>query len=215
MAYISKRKNREGKTYVYLVEGYRKKNKVKTRILKSYGQLEKMEAKEPGIFERLRQEARDGIIGKKEIEELKVSYRLDEEIKFDDVNYGWKLFDELYKELDLKKVVVSATKKSKVEFNVNTILRLLAFQRILNPGSKLATVASQAELFGEWNIDENSMYRSLTHINQMKNEIQLKTHQVITEKIGRAATLVFYDVTNYYFEINVNRLANKAIQWTN
>jgi len=204
MAYISKRKNREGKIYVYLVEGYREKDKVKTRILKSYGQLEELEEKEPGAFERLKQEARDGIIGKKELEEIKVTYRLDEAITFDDMNYGWKLFDELYHVLEIEKIINKSMKKSKVGFDVNTILRLLVFQRILNPGSKLATVNSQSELFGDWQVDENSMYRSLVYLDKMKETIQLKTHQAITEKIGRVATLVFYDVTNYFFEIDVN-----------
>ena len=48
------------------------------------------------------------------------------------------------------------------------------------------------------------MYRSLCHLDKMKEAIQLKTHESITKKIGRVATLVFYDVTNHYFEIDMN-----------
>jgi len=74
----------------------------------------------------------------------------------------------------------------------------------LNPGSKLATVASQNELFGNWKVNENAMYRSLTHLDELKEAIQLRIHKTITDKIGRVATLVFYDVTNYRFEIDIN-----------
>jgi len=40
MAYIRKMKNKEGRIYVYLVEGYRENGKVKSRILKKYGYLD-------------------------------------------------------------------------------------------------------------------------------------------------------------------------------
>ena len=52
MAYIRKMKNKEGRIYVYLVEGYRENGKVKSRILKKYGYLNELEAQEPGIFEK-------------------------------------------------------------------------------------------------------------------------------------------------------------------
>ena len=38
MAYIRKMKNKEGRIYVYLVEGYRENGKVKSRILEKYGE---------------------------------------------------------------------------------------------------------------------------------------------------------------------------------
>jgi transposase len=204
MAYITKRKNREGKTYVYLVEGYRDKNKVRTRILKTYGQLELLEESEPGAYERLRQEAKEGIIGNPELKEIMVTYQLDEPISYDNKNYGWKLFDDVYHELGISHIIGAHMKKSKVEFNVDEVLRLLAFQRILNPGSKLATVASQSELFGNWTVTENAMYRSLSYLDELKEAIQLIIHKTITDQIGRVATLVFYDVTNYRFDIDIN-----------
>ena len=40
MAYIRKMKNKEGRIYVYLVEGYRENGKVKSRILEKYGYLD-------------------------------------------------------------------------------------------------------------------------------------------------------------------------------
>lgn len=58
MAYIRKMKNKEGRIYVYLVEGYRENGKVKSRILEKYGYLDELEAQEPGIFERLKKKLR-------------------------------------------------------------------------------------------------------------------------------------------------------------
>ena len=204
MAFICKKKNREGKHYVFLVESYREGDKVKQRVLKNYGLLEVLEEKEPGAYERLRSEAKQGKLTEMSIKELTIKLDLTEKIQLYEKNYGWKLLDEIYKHLEIDQVIRQKMRTTEVQFDVNDILRLLVFQRILNPGSKLATVHSQLELFGDWNIDENSMYRSLMHLFEMKEAIQLKAHESITEKIGRMATLVFYDVTNYYFEIDMN-----------
>ncbi|MDR2976161.1 MAG: IS1634 family transposase, partial [Streptococcaceae bacterium] len=79
MAYITVRKNREGKSYVYLVEGYRQGDKVRSRILKSYGQLEKLEIAEPGALERLKKEAKAGTLPELQAlpPQLQVTYDLD------------------------------------------------------------------------------------------------------------------------------------------
>ena len=76
MAHIIKRKNREGKYYVYLVESFRDKNKVKKRTLESYGSLEELEEKEPGAFLRLSMEAKKGLLGNKLSNKLKVTFDL-------------------------------------------------------------------------------------------------------------------------------------------
>lgn len=206
MAYIAKKKNREGKYYVYLVEGYREGDKVRQRTLKNYGSLEVLEKNEPGAFERLRQEAKEGKIGKKAQEELVVKFDLDSPISFEDVNYGWKLLSEIYDSLGISKILCDHQKGSKSNFNLDDVLRLLVFQRTLKPGSKLATVNSQTEMFGNWDIDYNAMTRSLPLLNEVKEKVQLQMHQSIADTIGRTATLVFYDVTNYYFEADIDDL---------
>ena len=37
-------------------------------------------------------------------------------------------------------------------------------------------------------------------MSDIKEKLQLHMHNQITETIGRDTTLIFYDVTNYYFE---------------
>ncbi|HZK27710.1 MAG TPA: IS1634 family transposase, partial [Thermoclostridium sp.] len=204
MAYIVKRKNREGKYYVYLIESFREGDKVKKRTLRAYGSLDKLEEDEPGVFERLRKEAKLGLLNEEISSQLFVTYNLNQEITHDDVLYGWNIFEELFYALkipDALKLVFSNTKKVK---QYQKVLELLIYQRILNPGSKLYTLNSQKGMFGNWDIKENTLYRSLLPLSQAKSEIQLQVHKSITESIGRTGTLVFYDVTNYYFEIDFN-----------
>lgn len=204
MAYIIKVKNREGRHYVYLVEGYRENGKVKQRRLKNYGSWEEMERKEPGAFERLKQEAKDGLIGKEETNELVVTYDLQAPIQAADQLYGWKLLDGLYRELGLSNLLMRIQKSKNIRYDLNKILQLLVFQRILNPQSKLATVDAQHTLWGDWQLTQNAVYRSLDILNEAKQAIQGQVHQHITSLFGRTAYLVFYDVTNYYFETDVD-----------
>ncbi|NLB23087.1 MAG: IS1634 family transposase [Tissierellia bacterium] len=204
MAYIVKRKNREGKYYVYLIESFREGDKVKKRTLKAYGSLDNLEKEEAGAFERLRKEAKLGLLPEATPRQLPVTYNLNQEITYDDVLYGWKILEELFQGLGIPEALQSVFGNTKKTKQYQKVLELLVYQRVLNPGSKLYTFHSQKDMFGHWNIEENTLYRSLLPLSQAKNEIQLQAHQSITERMGRTGTLVFYDVTNYYFEIDCN-----------
>ena len=189
MAYIVKRKNREG-------------NNVKKRTLKAYGPLDDLEKNEPGAFERLRKEAKAGLLHEDIPGQLSVTYNMDQEITYDDVLYGWKIFEELFHALKIPEAIKSVFLNTKKIKQYQKVLKLLVYQRVLNPGSKLYTLNTQKEMFGNWDVNENTLYRSLLPLSKAKQEIQFKAHQSITETIGRTGTLVFYDVTNYYFEID-------------
>ena len=204
MAHIVKRKNREGKYYVYLVESFREKDKVKKRTLKSYGPLDELERSEPGAFERLKKEAAKGLLNEDTESKITTSYSLDMPLFDEDPIYGWKLFEDVFNFLDIPKALSSVFPKKKKCKLYQKTLELLVYQRILNPGSKLHTSRSQEELFGDWDLSDNDIYRSLEPLSKAKEEIQLRAHQRITEDIGRTGYLVFYDVTNYYFEIDFN-----------
>lgn len=202
MASISVVKTRDNEKYVYLKESYRVKDKVKTRVLVSYGKLSDLEAKEPGILDRLRAEAKAGLLTGKTHETLEISFDLDTAISYGQKNYGWMLLDDIYRELGIAEVLKAIKRKSK--YDIDEILRLLVFGRILSPHSKSRTVREQSLLYGKWGVEEHQMYRALSLFCGAKEDIQLAIHQNVCEKIGRSATLVFYDVTNYYFETDMD-----------
>lgn len=199
MAYIRTMTNKEGKTYVYLVEGYRKDGKVKSRILKKFGLLDELEQEESGILERLKHEAKSGLLTNPKT--LQVSYDLLAPMNEPDQSYGWMVLDNLFEELKLTEFL--KTVKTKTDYDLAQVLKLLVFQRILNPDSKLATYASQVDLFGNWEIPLNAIYHSLDKLNTLKEDLQLHLHKEVSRMTKREARLVFYDVTNYYFETDI------------
>ena len=200
MAYIKTTTNKEGRTHVYLVEGYRKDGKVKQRIIHKYGLLDELEAVEPGILERLKKEAKVGLLNSNQT--IQVTYELLEPMNEPDKSYGWMVLDSLFEELKLHDFMKKV--KTKSNYDLTTALKLLVFQRILNPNSKLATVESQVDLFGDWDINLNAIYRYLDKLDEIKNDIQLHLHQEISRLTNREGRLVFYDVTNYYFETDIS-----------
>lgn len=199
MAFIKTTTNKEGRTHVYLVEGYRKDGKVRQRILKKYGLLNELEVEEPDILERLKREAKEGLLTEPQF--FQVSYDLLAPMNEVDQSYGWMVLDNLFEELKLTEFL--KTVKSKSEYDLAQVLKLLVFQRVLNPDSKLSTYASQVNLFGHWEISLNAIYRSLDKLDTLKEKLLLHLHKEVSRMTKREARLVFYDVTNYYFETDI------------
>ncbi|WP_205380644.1 MULTISPECIES: IS1634 family transposase, partial [Streptococcus] len=187
------------RTHVYLVEGYRKDGKVRQRILKKYGLLDELEVEEPDILERLKREAKEGLLTEPQF--FQVSYDLLAPMNEVDQSYGWMVLDNLFEELKLTEFL--KTVKSKSEYDLAQVLKLLVFQRVLNPDSKLSTYASQVNLFGHWEISLNAIYRSLDKLDTLKEKLLLHLHKEVSRMTKREARLVFYDVTNYYFETDI------------
>lgn len=210
MAYIKVIKNREGKKHVYLVEGYREGDKVKQRTLHTYGRLDKLEQEEPGILERLRKEAKEGKLVEKKEEQIEIAYDLNAPMNEPDKIYGWKIIDKIYKELKIDKFLEKYESRKRKD-KLSEILKLLVIQRILKPDSKISNYKAQEELYGEWNIELKAIYRSLDKLDEIKEQLQQHIHKQITKLTNRTATLVFYDVTNYYFETDeIEKLQHKA-----
>ncbi len=188
-------------TKVYLVEGYRDENgKVKQRIIKSYGNLEELEANDPNILVKLKAEAKN--IQKNEV---KITLNLSDSnsTKEKDKNYGYFFLDSIYKSLDITEFIRSYRYETNFKYNLDEILRLLTYGRILDPMSKKCTVDHQDEYFEHFNVDLKSVYKSLSRLSEIKNDLQNHLNQKVANTYDRDASLVFYDVTNYYFETEI------------
>lgn len=201
--FVKINKNREGNQYVYIVEGYRDGGKVKHRTIQSLGKLSDLEAGNPNFLKELKAEVKAGKYQPTE-ETLSVKFDLSQPISNPLKNYGWLLTDRFYEKLGISSVIRAYQKKQKSKIDIDQIFRLLVSQRILEPQSKLKSVRNQDTLFGCFSFEPHDIYRSLDHLYEISEEIQRKIHQEISKTIGRTGILVFYDVTNYYFETDLD-----------
>jgi len=189
---------------VYLVEGYRDLNNVvKHRTLHSYGRLSELEQKNPNFLEETKAwaiaETAKGEQGKHEIFFLHLGEEHDGDQPI--LNYGYVFLQAIYNELHIPEFLSQYQTRTSVQYPLNEILELLVYSRALNPSSKKKTYEDKGNYFFElpdFSLDD--VYRSLSHLSSMKDELTLHLHKRIQETRGRDVSLVFYDVTNYYFE---------------
>ncbi|MDD5293724.1 MAG: IS1634 family transposase [Candidatus Izemoplasmatales bacterium] len=205
-----------GKHTVSLVESYRDQyGKPQHRTLKKYGILEDLEKEEPGILVRLQAEAKALTEAKEARQSIEIDFSKLQEKSI--VNYGHVFLEATYRQLHIPEFISLYRKQSKSIYDLDRILQLLVFSRILSPSSKRKAYRDKSEFFGDFgSIKLEEVYKSLDDLCAMKDELTLHLHKRIQETRGRDCSLVFYDVTNYYFESeNMEGLRQKGVSKEN
>jgi transposase len=78
----------------------------------------------------------------------------------------------------------------------------LVTNRLLNPSSKLSAWQERDRWFFKSDFSDDDLYRALDIIAKTKRPIILAMNRRIEQLVGRDLKNVFYDVTNYHFEID-------------
>jgi transposase len=84
-------------------------------------------------------------------------------------------------------------------------MKLLLFGRILNPASKWATVKQSGDYafpVVKGDVQDYNIYDALDFIYEHRSAIFNRINTNMVNKYGRTTKKVFYDVTNFFFEID-------------
>jgi transposase len=175
------------------------------RIIQELGYLDELMKEYPDPYAHFQEEAR------KINESAKMDNQL-EIIEYDkkeklaeyatDRNIGYAALSQIYHELELDVYFSNRSRKYKVQYSINAIMRLLVYMRVLKPGSKKKAHESRGWFFEKTDFSLDDVYRSLTYINIMADDCQVWMNNHIRSNNGRDMTYIYYDVTNYYFEID-------------
>lgn len=89
------------------------------------------------------------------------------------------------------------------EFDLLGFVRLLIYGRILSPASKIATIDQNKKYYSDIikNVYEYNVYDTLDFLNDYKTSIIKKINKNLIEKFKRTTNIIYYDVTNFFFEI--------------
>ncbi|MDI9469685.1 MAG: IS1634 family transposase [Bacillota bacterium] len=117
-------------------------------------------------------------------------------------NLGFLIFSYIYHELGLDKFMRNRQRYENFEFDANAILKLLVYGRLLFPGSKRKTWKKREMFFENFNFTLESVYRCLSYLAKLTPKFPEYLNRKIRENYGRNTETVYYDVTNYYFEID-------------
>ena len=116
-------------------------------------------------------------------------------------NIGYLFLQDIYYSLGLDKICSDISSKYKFEYDLNNILSMLIYSRVLAPGSKRSSL-SQAKAFLEEPVcDLHQVYRALEVISENNEYFQSQLYKNSQNVIERKTGVLYYDCTNFYFEI--------------
>lgn len=117
-------------------------------------------------------------------------------------NVGYLFLEKLYNQLNIKSICDSISNKYKYKFDLNEILSYLIFARIIYPSSKLETFKQCQNFINQPKFKLHDEYRALNYIAENMDFIQEQLFNNSKNVINRNSSVIYYDCTNYFFEID-------------
>lgn len=204
---ISKSKNAE---QLYICKSVRiNKNKTTSQIVKKLGTMESLLPLHDNDRDKViawgKEQARKMTLAEKE-EQLSVivefseakKLQLGEKLRF---NSGYLFLQKIYHQLGLDAVCKEVADDCRVEYNLSAILSRLIYARILSPSSKLSSYEFSKELIQQPDFELHQIYRALSLLAQNSERIQEAVYTNSRKIIDRNTSILYYDCTNYFFEI--------------
>lgn len=116
-------------------------------------------------------------------------------------NVGYLFLQDIYYKLKLDEICSKITEQYQFKFDLNDILSKLIYSRILFPASKLKTLELSKRFIEQPNFEYQHIERALLVICEQMDFIQSELYKNSNEYMKRNNKILYYDCTNYYFEI--------------
>jgi len=197
--------NRKGRTYLFINKSYRDSSgKTKKKHIQSLGYLDELQKHYPDPIAHFREAARQMTEQEKTEKRINLTIDMDERLPIGALgakNLGYALPLKIYHQLGLDKFLKSKALSENFEYNTNSIMILLVMTRLLMPGSKKAAFEAKDRFFERFDFSLDDVYRSLDHFAKVSNEMQRYMFGNIRSGYDVDTSIVYYDCSNYYFEI--------------
>lgn len=208
-----------GKKYLRLVQSIRVTNKSgykvsQKKVILNIGPLDRFDDGQPDYVERLKKSFKAGaplissLLPYCEEKKMEGAYRFSINEGSPDCFGHPKLFshillERILEELGLNTFFSSYKGFTKLQYDVYGFARLLIFGRLLNPASKYVTVRQNEDYYEPILKDFNpdNVYDTLDFIAANKDRIIRRINTSLVKKARRSPEIIYYDVTNFYFEI--------------
>lgn len=116
-------------------------------------------------------------------------------------NVGYLFLQDIYYKLKLDEICSVIAKKYQFKFDLNEVLSKLIYSRVLFPASKLKTLEMSKRLLEQPTFDYQHIERALPVLCDNMDFIQSELYKNSNEYTERNNKILYYDCTNYYFEI--------------
>ena len=195
---------------VYIYQSFRKANgKPSSRIYKKLGKynelLQKFSGNEEKMMEGARAEAaKETTLYNQQKEQISVTFSqvaripLEEERLF---NVGYLFLQQLCSELRFDNICRNIRNRHRFTYDIHAILTDLIYARILAPSSKMSSYSFCHSLLEPPKYSLQNVYRALSVMAEESDYIQEELYRNSNFVHHRNTKILYYDCTNYYFEI--------------
>lgn len=195
----------KGRIYLQIVKGYRDNGNPKQKVIKKCGYLDELEKSINDPIAYFKAEAERLT----ELEKIQPTMTISPDFneitpdEFDESkNLGYAFLQKIYYDLKLHNFFANKQRQSNIQYNMNNVIRLLTFSRILYPDSKKSTFESRDVYFERFTDTLDSLFDCLTRVSPWQEELQKFLYESVTSLYGKGDQRAYFDCTNYYFEID-------------
>lgn len=207
---FSKSKN---STSLYIQKSFRKNGKSTSKIVRKLGTMEELLPQHNNSEEEVI--AWGKRIAKKMTEEEKrdkdvvlislSQSKLLEPMKQTSYNGGYLFLQDIFHSLKLDKICRDIQDEYKFEYDLADVLSRLIYSRIIYPSSKLSTFEDSKNFIEQPTFELHDIYRSLDVLAEKCATIQEFLYENSKKVVNRNTSVLYYDCTNYFFEIEEER----------
>lgn len=180
--------------YLQLVHSYRKEGKVKHKVIATLGREDELtkNGNIDEIIQSISKYSEKFILLDKNKEAFKKSYILGPIL----------ILNSIWKKLGMDQTLKNVDNQHKNSFDFVNAVKLMVYNRLIEPKSKLAIDDWKNNLFTKdfKDIDLQHLYRSLDILKDHKDILQKKLYDKQQSLFKDKVNLVFYDLTTLYFE---------------
>jgi len=204
--YVKKNSCKNGRILLTLTHGYRENGKIRQKNVETLGYLDDLEKLYDNPIAHFREIAKQRTqVEAVAAEPIRLTLDPTTEISQSDIglkNLGYAVLEKIYHELGVHTFFQRHENRLNIDFNLNAVFRLLVYSRILDPGSKKQAYDQQNQFFETMAPSLDSVYRSLDYFDRFNLDLQTWLNEAVKKLYGRNQEYAYYDVTNYYFEID-------------
>lgn len=116
-------------------------------------------------------------------------------------NVGYLFLQAIYYKLRLNEICNDISDRHQFKFDLNNVLSNLVYSRIIYPSSKLKTLELSKKFLEQPNFEYQHIERALPILCKEIDFIQSELYKNSSKYSKRNNNILYYDCTNYYFEI--------------
>ena len=192
---------------LYMIKSTYENGKNSSKIVERLGTPDEISKEHPGIDPYVwakKYIAERTAAEKADRQKIMVAYQPGRQLKMDEQQLffgGYLFLQKIFYELGLGKLAGDIKAKHRFSYDLAEILSYLVCARMLEPSSKRSSLKFANSFLKPPSAKLQHVYRALGVLSKQSDQIQAALYKNSKSIIKRADHILYYDCTNFYFEI--------------